>query len=221
MSPVPSIRVKASNAHSINASGGYVLYWMISSRRLHFNFALDRALEHCTALRKPLVILEALRVGYPWASDRLHRFVLDGMADNARGCQERSVRYYPYVEPAANSGKGLLAALAENACVVVTDNFPCFFLPRMVASAAKKLSVLLEVVDWNGLLPLDATDHVSLRTFDFRRYLQKELPKHLPDLPQSDPLATAKLPPIPSLPRKSLRIGPPPQKLCSLVNPVA
>ena len=33
-------------------------------------------------LRRPLVVLEALRCGYPWASDRLHRFVLDGMADN-------------------------------------------------------------------------------------------------------------------------------------------
>src|SRR5208283_1803677 len=125
---------------------------MIATRRLHSNFALDRALEHCAALAKPLLIFEALRVGYPWASDRLHRFVLDGMADNARLCQQFGVCYYPYVEPAPDVGKGLLTALAENACVVVTDDFPCFFLPRMVASAAKQLTVLLEAVDSNGLL---------------------------------------------------------------------
>ena len=46
------------------------------------SFALDRAVGWARELGKPLVILEALRVGYPWASDRLHRFVLDGMADN-------------------------------------------------------------------------------------------------------------------------------------------
>jgi deoxyribodipyrimidine photo-lyase len=43
---------------------------MIATRRLQFNFALDRALEHCAALAKPLVIFEPLRIGYPWASDR-------------------------------------------------------------------------------------------------------------------------------------------------------
>ena len=62
-------------------------------------------------LGKPLVILEALRAGYPWASDRLHRFVLDGMADTARRLRGTGVAYYPYVEPARDAGKGLLRAL--------------------------------------------------------------------------------------------------------------
>lgn len=172
---------------------------MIANRRLHYNFALDRALEHAAELQKPLVIFEALRVGYPWASDRLHRFVIDGMADNAKACSGFGIRYYPYVEPALNAGKGLLAALAENACLVVTDEFPCFFLPRMVASAAKKLEVRLEVVDSNGLLPIYSTDQVAPRAFDFRRYLQKELPKHFSDFPRANPLAKSKLPPAPDL----------------------
>jgi deoxyribodipyrimidine photo-lyase len=202
VSAVPAIRIWKSNARPLNERGEYVLYWMIASRRLHFNFALDRALEHCAGLGKPLVIFEALRIDYPWASDRFHRFALDGMADNARLCQERGVRYYPYVEPTPNAGKGLLAALAEYACAVVTDDFPCFFLPRMVASAARKLSVLLEVVDSNGMLPIRATEQVFLRAFDFRRCLQKELPKHLAHFPQPDPLAKAKLRPILGLSRK-------------------
>src|SRR6516225_3722918 len=105
---------------------------MIANRRLHFNFALDRALEHCAALNKPLVILEALRIGYRWASDRMHRFVMDGMADNARRCSEQGILYYPYVEPCQGAGKCLLAAMAEDACIVITDEYPCFFLPRMV-----------------------------------------------------------------------------------------
>ncbi|MGB2662984.1 MAG: hypothetical protein WAK48_03200 [Candidatus Acidiferrum sp.] len=41
--------------------------------------------------------------------------------------------------------------------MVVTDDF----LPRMVASAAKQLKILLEEVDSNGLLPLRATGHVA------------------------------------------------------------
>ena len=189
---VPAIRIRACNREAVNPGGKFVLYWMIANRRLRYNFALDRALEHCQILKKPLVILEALRVGYPWASDRLHRFVMDGMAENARFCGDRGVRYHAYVEPLRGAGKGLLRTLAQDACVVVTDEFPCFFLPKMVASAAKQVKVLLEEVDSNGLLPLRATESVAQRAFDFRRILQGELPKHLEDFPHADALAKAK-----------------------------
>jgi deoxyribodipyrimidine photo-lyase len=176
---------------------------MIASRRLNHNFALDRALEHCRAFGgKPLVILEALRCEYPGASDRFHRFVLDGMADNARSCAKRGVSYYPYVESAPDAGKGLVEALASLACIVVTDESPCFFLPRMIGTAAKKLSVRLEAVDSNGLFPLRATEQVFARAFDFRRFLQKALPTHLLDSPASNPLSKAKGSAIPVLPKR-------------------
>ena len=193
MGVVPEIRIRKCNERAIRKDGGYVLYWMIANRRLQYNFSLDRVLEYCAALEKPLLIFEALRVGYRWASDRMHALVLQGMADNARTCEKYGVRYFPYVEPAPDAGKGLLAGLAEKACVVVTDDFPCFFLPHMIASAAKKLLVLLEAVDSNGLLPMYATQQVAQRAFDFRRYLQKELPKHIREVPQADALAKAKL----------------------------
>ena len=208
MSKVPKIRIRNVNEAPVRGNGDYVLYWMIASRRLHFNFALDRAMEHCGELKKPLVILEALRIGYPWASDRLHRFVLDGMADNAKTCKERGICYYPYVEPAPNAGKGLLLALAANACAVVTDEFPCFFLPRMVESAGMRLSVRLEAVDSNGLLPIHPCEHVAARAFDFRRYLQKELPRHLAEFPRADALRNAKMAAAPVLPGKLLKQWP-------------
>ena len=81
--PVPLLRIRPLNDLPPAGGGEYVLYWMIAFRRTTWNHSLDRALEWCRDLRKPLVILEALRAGYPWASDRIHRFVIDGMADNA------------------------------------------------------------------------------------------------------------------------------------------
>ena len=193
MRAAPEIRIRKCNERAMREDGQYVLYWMIANRRLQYNFSLDRALEHCSALKKPLLLFEALRVGYQWASDRMHAFVLQGMADNARTCEKHGVRYFPYVESAPDADKGLLAALAEKACAVVTDDFPCFFLPRMIASAARKLPVLLEAVDSNGLLPMYATPQVAPRAFDFRRYLQKELPKHVREVPQADALARVNL----------------------------
>jgi len=190
VSAVAGIRIRECNEAPVRGGGDYVLYWMIANRRVRHNFALDRALEHCRELGgKPLVILEALRCDYRWASDRFHRFVLDGMADNAGACARHGVLYYPYIEPKPGAGGGLLEALAAKACIVVTDEYPSFFLPRMIAAAAKKLSVRLEAIDSNGLLPLRAAEPVFARAFDFRRYLQGALPAYLHDSPTPDPLA--------------------------------
>jgi deoxyribodipyrimidine photo-lyase len=175
---------------------------MTASRRTTWNFALDRAVEWAEKLRKPLVILEALSCGFSWASDRMHRFVIDGMAENACRFQATDVLYYPYLELAPNAGKGLLAALASRACVVVTDDFPCFFLPRMVASAARQAPVLMEAVDSNGLLPMRQAENAFPTAYAFRRFLQRELPQHLMDFPKANALLQAKLPKAKQLPRE-------------------
>jgi deoxyribodipyrimidine photo-lyase len=186
---VPALRIRAVNRQAIRSDGQYVLYWMIAARRTHDNFALDRALEHAKRMQKPLIVLEALRVAYPHASDRFHRFVIDGMAENAAAFLKAGVTYYPYVEPAPGTGSGLLEALASDAALVVTDDFPCFFLPRMVAAAGKKLKVLLEAVDSNGVLPIRALDKACFRAFDFRRVVQKTFAEHWAASPAPAPLA--------------------------------
>jgi hypothetical protein len=80
---VPSSRVRLLNAAPVRRYGKYVLYWMVASRRTRFNFGLQRAVDRARGLATPLVVLEALRCDYPWACERFHRFVIDGMADNA------------------------------------------------------------------------------------------------------------------------------------------
>jgi len=184
---------------------------MIAFRRLSWNFALDRAVEWARELRLPLLIFEPLRVDYPWACDRFHRFVLDGMAEKMRALENcPGVRYFPYVEPAPGRGKGLLAALAASASVVVTDDFPCFFLPRMVAAAAERIpSARFEAVDSNGLLPLRASSQAFPSAHSFRRFLQKNLAAHLSQFPGPRPLSRLLLPALPPLPPELLRRWPP------------
>lgn len=208
MTNIPEIRVHPCNAAPIRPDGEFVLYWMTAFRRLGWNFALEHAANHARQLGRPLVILEALRAGYPWACDRFHRFILDGMAGHARRLGRSNVLYYPYVEPSPGKGSGLLEALAARACLVVADDYPGFFLPRMVDAAARRVKVRMEKVDANGLLPLRAADHTFTAAFHLRRFLQKTLPTHLGDFPQADPLR--KLPPrLESLPAEILKRWPP------------
>ncbi|HEJ83451.1 MAG TPA: deoxyribodipyrimidine photolyase, partial [Desulfobacteraceae bacterium] len=200
MSSVPDLRVRKGNRAPVDAGGRFVLYWMIANRRARWNYSLDRAIDWAKALDKPLVVLEALRCGYDWASDRLHHFILRGMADNAERFRGPPVLYYPYLEPAPDAGKGLLENLARQACVVVTDDFPAFFLPEMIAAASRKAKVLMELVDGNGLLPMRAADRVFPTAHSFRRFLQKMLPQYLPEHPRPFPLKGLRLPRLEAIP---------------------
>ncbi len=208
MSPVPSLRIQVLNQAPVNPGGDFVLYWMIANRRTNWNFSLDEAVSWSLNLNKPLVILEALRADYPWASDRLHCFILDGMADNQEYLKKKGITYYPYVEDAPGAGKGLLFTCAVRACLVITDHFPDFFLPRMVAAAARKLPVRLLQVDSNGLLPLRAADRVFPTAYAFRRFIQKNIKNHLDIFPQADPLSGVKLPHLKSLPSSFIQKWP-------------
>jgi deoxyribodipyrimidine photo-lyase len=208
LTTIPDIRVRACNSEPLREDGDFVLYWMIACRRLGWSFALERAAEQARRFHKPLVILEPLRCGYPWASDRIHRFVLDGMADHAARLAGTEVLYYPYVEPEPGAGKGLVEALAGRACLVVTDDYPAFFLPRMIAAAADRLPVRLEAVDSNGLLPLRAADKDFVTAAHFRRFLQRVLPEHLEHSPAEDPLDEPLPPRLKALPAAILKRWP-------------
>jgi deoxyribodipyrimidine photo-lyase len=186
---IRGLRVTALNAAAERPRGRYVLYWMIAARRTTWSFALEHALARARDLARPLLVLEPLRIGYRWASDRFHAFVLQGMRDNSRSFAAAGITYLPYVEPEPGHGSGLVAALARHACLVVTDEQPGFFLPRMVAAAAARLDVRMEQVDGNGILPLRSHEHAYATAMAFRRQLQRVAPPHLVHLPRPSPLA--------------------------------
>ncbi|MCA9100309.1 MAG: deoxyribodipyrimidine photolyase [Planctomycetales bacterium] len=197
---IPPLRLRQLGDKAVNPDGAYVLHWMTAYRRVGWNFALQRAVDWAVDLNKPLVVFEALRCDYRWASDRLHYFIIQGMADNQRALSASPVSYFPYVEPTRGDGQGLLAELARHSCVVTSDDFPCFFLPRMMRAAARQIPVRFELIDSNGLLPMRAADKVFARAYDFRRFLQRKLRPHLDEFPAPNPLRGVKLPQLAELP---------------------
>lgn len=199
---VPPVRITNLHSRDINRAGHYVLYWMIAQRRLGSNFALQRAADWARELHLPLVVLEPLNCDYRWACDRHHAFIIQGMQDHAQAAQHLPLTYLPYIEPSPRAGDGLLATLAAEAAVVVTDDYPCFFHPALLRVAARRTPCRFEAVDSNGLFPMRAAPKAFARAFDFRRFLQRELPPHLPELPEIAPfegLSASRWEPRPSL----------------------
>jgi len=205
---VPNLRITPCNEAPVNFDGEFILYWMTAFRRASWNFALDRAVDWAKELQKPLLVLEALRCDYPWASDRLHAFVLEGMVHNARQLTKGPAIYYPYVEQTRSEGKGLLETLSRNACVIVTDHFPCFFIPAMTKAAAEKVEVFMEKVDSNGLIPLQLSHKVFQAAYHFRRFSQKQMLALLEQQPKPRPFTGLKKGTLQAIPRDVIKRWP-------------
>ncbi len=197
---IPAIRLTQANAHTVGDDGDYVLYWMTAFRRTRYNFALEHAVDRAKQLGKPLLIFEALRVRYQWASDRMHRFVIEGMRDNSAALAKKPVTYFPYVEPAAGAAHDLLYRLAQGACTVVTDDYPCFFLPKMIDAVKDRLPAPLELVDSNAVMPLRQADRTFTVAHSYRRWMQKNIFDVLLQGPKVDPLSRIKLPLLDGVP---------------------
>lgn len=205
---IPANRLKPANSTPLREDGDYVLYWMIAFRRVTWNFSFEHAVDLARSLNKPLVIFEPLRVRYQWASDRLHRFIIEGMRDNQKLLKNKPVTYFPYVEPRPGVGTPLLHQLAKKACVVVTDEYPCFFLPTMIQAVKDRIPARLELVDSNGLVPLRLPDRTFTVAHSYRRWMQKNIAPLLEETPLADPLEDVDLPELKKLPSEVTRRWP-------------
>lgn len=204
-SDIDPLRIRVLRGDAPDEAGEYVLYWMVAHRRLTWNHALQRAVAWCRHLNKPLWILEPLRCDYEWASLRTHAFFLEGMQEHATILAGTGVGYFPYLEPKPGQSRGLLAAMAEKAAVVVTDDYPCLFLPRMLEAAADRLSTRLEAVDSNGVLPMRLAEKTFARAVDFRRFMHRSIAEQSAGLPLADPLRDLPVVAAPPLASKLLK----------------
>jgi deoxyribodipyrimidine photo-lyase len=147
-------RIRFSNDRPINPAGQYVLYWCQMYRRFDRNHALDEAIAQARALKKPLVVYEGLKLNYPWASARMHQFMLEGMAESAKRAKELGIHYWPFVETPEHNGHRLLRTLCEKACLLVTDDYPQFIVPAQIRAIAAKVEIAVWAIDGNSLVPL-------------------------------------------------------------------
>ena len=130
---IDDLRLHAGRERGPRHGGELVLYWIQTTHRAHDSPALDFAVGQANGLGLPLLVYHGLRPDYPWASDRLHTFILESAADLYREFERRGIQYAFHLERARAPGSASpLVALADRAALVVTDWFPTFIVPRQV-----------------------------------------------------------------------------------------
>jgi deoxyribodipyrimidine photo-lyase len=173
-----SERVQLLNNKPANNQGKYVLYWMQMFKRTTHNHALNFAIQEANKRNVPLVVYEGLKFYYPWASDRIHTFILEGVEEKRKAFADKQILYLFYLQQDENSAKDVVANIAKDACLIVTDDFPCFIIPKHNQRIAEKANIPVYAVDSNGMIPMSKFDKENYAAYTIRPRVKKMLPEY-------------------------------------------
>ena len=146
--------------------GRYVICWLRVAVRGHENPALDVALTTAAQLGVPCFVYWALSERYPYASDRLHTFALQGARDLQRDLGDRGVGAVFHLATPRDRRPHLLQ-LAAHAAVVVADTMPVAPFSSWDRAVAKVAP--LWRVDASLIAPLWLLPKPHTRAFTFRQ----------------------------------------------------
>lgn len=172
-------RVVQLNEKHLNKRGKYVLYWMQMFKRTEYNHALKWAIRKANELHLPLVVYEGLKYYYPWANDRLHTFILEGVAEKKSAFARRGIRYIFYLQSDGDSPRQTVAGLAKNAALMVTDDFPCFIIPEHNRRIGLRAEIPVQIVDSCGVIPMSKFPKEEYAAYTIRPKIARLLPDYL------------------------------------------
>jgi deoxyribodipyrimidine photo-lyase len=191
-------RLRRLNEKPVATRGDFVVYWMQVFRRADDNAALAFAVGRANELGVPCLVYETLRPDYPHASDRLHRFVLEGARDTAARLAARGIAHAFFLPRTTDEARGVVAKLAERARLVVSDDSPTFVVRKQNATLAERVPCALFVVDDCAVIPmaLMASEELGARTL--RPKVTRALDAWL--RPIAEPAPRVRMPPRIDLP---------------------
>jgi len=166
-------RVQLLNDKPENKNAKYVLYWMQMYKRATHNHALDFAIEQANERKLPLVVYEGLKYYYPWANDRMHTFILEGVAEKRAKFAAKGIRYVFYLQRNADDPKNTVARIAREAALLVTDDFPCFIIPDHNRRVAERAEIPVYAVDSNGIIPMSKFAKEEYAAYTIRPKIRK------------------------------------------------
>jgi photolyase PhrII len=156
---------------AVPADGPYVLYLLDANLRTQENQTLNTALSLANAHGLPLVVLAELREDQPYASDRHHRFQLEGLRDVQRTLEAMGVRVCVRVD---RPGRRTDAdeQLARQAALTVVDDVPTRPYrdrrARLLAALDEAGRGPVVAVDASCLVPMRQVPRAYDRAFKFR-----------------------------------------------------
>ena len=166
------------------ADGRYVLYWAQMNRRVDSNHALAFAVELANQRELPVLFYEGLTCSYPFANDRLHAFLLEGVPDTSARLKARGIGYVFHLHQRLKNPNDALYRLAADAAAVVADDYPTFVARDYNARVPAKIPVPYYVVDSSCIVPMSHFEKQEYAAYTIRPKIRKVLAEYLEPVPR-------------------------------------
>jgi deoxyribodipyrimidine photo-lyase len=176
-------RVQRLNQARFRPGAEYVLYWAQMNRRVDSNHALAYAAQLANEAELPLLVYEGLTCSYPYASDRLHTFVLEGVPETQRRLRKLGIGYVFHLRRKRSDPDNALYRLAEDAGALVTDDYPTFIARGHNARVPAKLALPYYAVDSSCIVPMRQFEKREYAAYTIRPKIRKLLPRYLTPAP--------------------------------------
>jgi len=175
-------RARKLNGAETRADGRYILYWAQMNRRVDSNHALEYAVQLANERKLPVLFYEGLTCSYPWANDRLHTFILEGVPETRRRLRTLGIGYVFYLRRRRSDPNDVLYRLAADAAAVVTDDYPTFMAAAHNASVPAKIGVAYFAVDSSCIVPMSRMEKREYGAYTIRPKIRKLLGQYLKPL---------------------------------------
>lgn len=154
------------------------------NRRTSANHALAYAADLANERGLPLLCYEGLTCSYPFANDRLHTFLIEGVPDTESELRKLSIGYVFYLRRKTTDPDDALYQLASDSAALVTDDYPTFIARTHNARVPAKLDVPYFVVDSSCVVPMSKLEKREYAAYTIRPKITKMLPRYLVDPPK-------------------------------------
>ena len=104
-------------------------------KRVSHNFALNFAINAANERKLPLVVYEGLKYYYPWANDRLHTYILEGVEEKRSAFANRASVMCFILQRHERDPRDTVARLANDAALSSPTTFRALSFPNTIVAS--------------------------------------------------------------------------------------
>ncbi|UCG37613.1 MAG: deoxyribodipyrimidine photo-lyase [Candidatus Bathyarchaeota archaeon] len=177
-------RVRKLNQNKLR-NGRYVLYWMQSSQRAHYNHALEYSIDKANSINKPVIVYFGLTEYFPEANERHYFFMLEGLREVEFALTDRGIQLVVLQESPAHGAINV----AKDASLAVVDRGYLQIERKWRSQVAESISCPLIQVESDVVVPLEeASPKEEYSAATFRPKITKKLARYLVPLNEKTPI---------------------------------
>jgi deoxyribodipyrimidine photo-lyase len=181
---IPHERIKKLNHLNIT-EGEYVLYWIQSSPRIHYNHALEYAIEIANKIQKPLITYFGLSDNFPDATRRHYYFLLEGLQELEKSLNDMGIKL---IVKKKNPSEGAVE-ISKQASMVILDRGYLKLQKKWYKNTAKKIQCPLIQVETNVVVPVEtASPKEEYSAATIRKKIKTNLQKFMVPIENNKPI---------------------------------